>query len=360
MKKTILTLTASLLFGAAAVFAQDTTRTDQQRDQKTQQDRYRTEGMVEVQEADLPEAVVTTLEGSQYEGWRDGKVYLDPESGEYIVVLEKSGEASREFRLDRSGTDVTDQSGENQGNQQNPDPMNQETDTAAQQQQGQDDQYRRDDQQQNDQENQNDDALQTDTTMQDQSQQNQNDAAATQTDTTMQDQNQNQDQQYRTEETDTTQMNQEGQVNQQGQNEQDTAQNAETQGAQGDQSATEREEGDESETAYRTDEESRRVGHMEGHYRVIESSELPQAVVTTLNESTYEGWKDNVVYVDTKTGDYIVQAEATAGTGEGKYYRLNKEGKDISKHKKDHKDMDKSKDETSKDKSKTDKSKDDY
>ena len=356
MKKTILTLTASLLFGAAAVFAQDTTRTDQQRDKQTQQDKYRTEGMVEVQEADLPEAVVTALEGSQYEGWRDGKVYLDPESGEYVVVLEKSGEASKEFRLDRSGTDVTERSKENQGKQ-NQDPMNQETDTAAQQQQGQDDQYRRDDQQQNDQQNQNDDAVQTDST-----QQNQNEDA-TQTDTTAQDQNQNKDQQYRTEETDTTQVNQEGQINQQNKNEQDTAQNAEAQGqnqdAQGDQSVTEREEGDETETAYRKDDESRKAGHMEGQYKVIDVKEVPQAVVTTLDGSTYEGWKDNAVYVDTKTGDYIVQAQAQAGE-EGMYYRLDKEGKDISKHKKDHKDMDKSKDETSKDKSKTDKSKDDY
>src|SRR5688572_9211491 len=98
MKKTILTLTASLLFGAAAVFAQDTTRTEQQRDQQTQQDKYRTEGMVEVQVADLPEAVTVTLEDPKYQGWEDGKIYLDPESGEYVLVVEKSGEASQQYR----------------------------------------------------------------------------------------------------------------------------------------------------------------------------------------------------------------------------------------------------------------------
>jgi hypothetical protein len=348
MKKTILTVAASLFFGAAVVFAQDTTRTEQQRDQQTQTDRYRTEGMVEVQQADLPEAVSQTLKDTKYSGWEEGKIYLDPESGEYLLEIEKDGQAAQHFRFDRNGTDVTDrdaqgQQNQQQGeqregdqNQQQTDPMNQETDTTSQQGEDQN-QYN---QQQNDQENQNDDAaVQSDTTQTD--------------DAVNQEQDQNREQSSNVTEGDSTQMNQETDANvqgQEGQREDETVSEdseKKNEGAVSEDAAQRTEE----DANYKKEEKAadtganegaatstaakKEVGSMEGHYKVIDQSELPQEVVSKLDEEVYGGWKDNTVYLDTKTGDYIVQAK---GEGrEGMYYRISKEGKDISKHRKQNK-----------------------
>jgi hypothetical protein len=304
MKKTILTLAASLCIGAAAVFAQDTTRTEPQRDQQTQQDKYRTEGMVEVQVADLPEAVSQTLKDAKYSGWEEGKIYLDPESGEYLISIEKDGQAAQQYRFDRNGTDVTDNAGKDQ-NQQQTDPMNQETDSTRQ-----DDQYRND-QQQNDQENQNDDAaVQSDSTS------NQDDQADVEADTTQK-------------------------VSEQGQVEAETDTAAQDQAVQ-EEDAAQRDDAavegqnEKSDVNYKA-EGKNEVGHMEGHYRVIDTAELPEAVVKTLDDMKYNGWKGNAVYLDTKTGDYIVQADPDENTPgqEGKFYRIGKDGKDISKHRKD-------------------------
>ena len=353
MKKTILTVAASLFFGAAVVFAQDTTRTEQQRDQQTQTDRYRTEGMVEVQQADLPEAVSQTLKDTKYSGWEEGKIYLDPESGEYLLEIEKDGQAAQHFRFDRNGTDVTDrdaqgqdQQNQQQGeqregdqNQQQTDPMNQETDTTSQQGE---DQNQYNNQQQNDQENQDDDAaVQSDTT--------QTDDAVNQD----QNQDQNQEQSSNVTEGDSTQMNQESDTNvqgQEGQREDETVSEDSEKTNEGavSEDASQRTEEDanykkedkatgagENESAATSTGAKKEVGSMEGHYKVIDQSELPQEVVSTLNDEVYGGWKDNTVYVDTKTGDYIVQAK-----GEGKagmYYRISKDGKDISKHRKHNK-----------------------
>jgi hypothetical protein len=296
MKKTILTLAASLFIGAAAVMAQDTTRTEPQRDQQTQQDRYRTEGMVEVQVADLPEAVSQTLKDAKYSGWEEGKVYLDPESGEYLIEIEKDGQASQQFRFDRNGTDVTDRDEQTEGQPRlQTDPMNQETDSTKQEGE---DQYRND-QQQN----------QSDTT--------QTDDAANQDVQNLENQN--------VTESDTTQ-----QVNEQGQTEAqtDTTQENQEQAVQEDAAVAETE-------ANYTSEGKDEVGHMEGHYKVVDAATLPESVTKTLDETMYSGWKNNNVYLDTKTGDYIVQADADQATPgkEGKYYRISKDGKDISKHK---------------------------
>jgi hypothetical protein len=299
MKKTILTLAASLFIGAAAVLAQDTTRTEPQRDQQDQQDRYRTEGMVEVQVADLPEVVSQTLKDSKYSGWEEGKIYLDPESGEYLVAIEKDGQATRHYRFDRNGLDVTDRDANDQ-NQQQTDPMNQETDTTNQQ--GQD---------QNQYQNQNDAGVQTDSTQQ----MNNQGQDSTQR---MNDQGQVQA------ETDTTVGNQESQAVQED-------------AAQRDDAAVEGQNDETDTDANYTREGRDEIGHMEGHYRVVDAETLPQAVVKTLEDMTYSGWKDNNVYLDTKTGDYIVQAdEDQANPGkEGKFYRISKDGKDISQHKDD-------------------------
>ena len=70
------------------------------------QDRYRTEDMVEIQAEQIPASLRRTLSERQYSGWEEnGKLYQDPATNEYVLVMERSGDASqsRTYRFDKNG-----------------------------------------------------------------------------------------------------------------------------------------------------------------------------------------------------------------------------------------------------------------
>jgi hypothetical protein len=67
--------------------------------------------MVEVQEDQIPETLRTTLQGSEYEGWdQNGKLYRNPSTSEYVLIIDSNDNASQErrFRFDANGERVNE------------------------------------------------------------------------------------------------------------------------------------------------------------------------------------------------------------------------------------------------------------
>ena len=99
--------------------------TDKNAEQPQQSERYRadettkpsdpnreeisTEGMVMVDAADYPMSLRETLNGPQFKGWEQGKVYRDPYSGEYVLVMEatRPGTPQQKYRFDKNGKVVS-------------------------------------------------------------------------------------------------------------------------------------------------------------------------------------------------------------------------------------------------------------
>lgn len=90
---------------------------DQQGEQQQQQnaqsyrpeDQYNTANMVEVQENDIPQSLRTTLQESEYEGWKEnGKLYRNPSTSEYVLIIDTDASQDRRFRFDANGTRVDD------------------------------------------------------------------------------------------------------------------------------------------------------------------------------------------------------------------------------------------------------------
>lgn len=88
---------------------------DQQGEQQQQQnsqsyrpgDQYSTANMVEVQENQIPEPLRTTLKESEYEGWKDnGKLYRNPSTSEYVLIIDSDASQERRFRFDANGERV--------------------------------------------------------------------------------------------------------------------------------------------------------------------------------------------------------------------------------------------------------------
>jgi hypothetical protein len=85
------------------------------------ENRYRTEDMVEVQAEEVPASLRRTLRESKYSGWEEnGKLYQDPSTNGYVLVMEKSDDSSqpRAYRFDKNGQLQEDQSetGDQSGN----------------------------------------------------------------------------------------------------------------------------------------------------------------------------------------------------------------------------------------------------
>lgn len=137
MKRLILSMASSLVISMAAVNAQDTTRTQdrpQQEQDDQQQNTYRAEDMTAIDRSEIPEAVVVTLDDPKYEGWEKGVFYLDPVSGLYIIEVEGESELPLQYRFDKSGNVVDDQSAQDEDNQVSPprDPNQPEQDQDVQ------------------------------------------------------------------------------------------------------------------------------------------------------------------------------------------------------------------------------------
>lgn len=91
---------------------------DQQAEQQQQQnsqsyrpdDQYNTANMTEVQEDQIPESLRTTLQESEYEGWKqNGKLYRNPSTSEYVLIIEGNNQSQeRRFRFDANGERVNE------------------------------------------------------------------------------------------------------------------------------------------------------------------------------------------------------------------------------------------------------------
>lgn len=76
---------------------------------RTDDSQYSTANMVEVQEDQIPESLRTALQESEYEGWKEsGKLYRNPSTSEYVLIIDKSDNASQErrYRFDANGERV--------------------------------------------------------------------------------------------------------------------------------------------------------------------------------------------------------------------------------------------------------------
>jgi chromatin modification-related protein VID21 len=87
-------------------------RSGQNQPGQSGENQYRTEDMTEVQPGEAPASLRRTLSESKYSGWEEsGKLYRDPSTNEYVLVMEKSDDSSqpRAYRFDRNGQLKEDQ-----------------------------------------------------------------------------------------------------------------------------------------------------------------------------------------------------------------------------------------------------------
>lgn len=113
MKKLMLTMAGLLLVSLMAVNAQVTQDTSSLNQPSTgYQDDMNMDNMEPLQSTDVPASLRSTLQGSEYSGWEEGKVYRNTTSNEYIVVV--GDEDAKVYRFDSNGQRIEDgsQSGE--------------------------------------------------------------------------------------------------------------------------------------------------------------------------------------------------------------------------------------------------------
>ena len=128
MKKILLTVAGSMFIALAAVHAQersDTTKTDQpsseyrtesgtQGETTTVEGKSGTQGQMNwreedrevVSREDLPDVMITTLEGDQYAGWEASTIYRNRTSNDYMLVIDDNGEV-KTYYFDKDGRAVT-------------------------------------------------------------------------------------------------------------------------------------------------------------------------------------------------------------------------------------------------------------
>ena len=83
---------------------QDTTSASQPSTGYNQDVNY--DDMDAVPSADVPASLRSSLQGSEYSGWEEGKVYRHKTSNEYIVVI--GDENAKVFRFDSNGKRLED------------------------------------------------------------------------------------------------------------------------------------------------------------------------------------------------------------------------------------------------------------
>lgn len=115
MKKLMLVFAGVFMFGIAAVQAQDTTQVapDQkpsvtqpaQESQST--DNYIQRDYEQVQSADVPTSLRSTLKGADYKGWENGTVYRNKTTNGYMVRI-NDGSRSNNYYFDKSGKRIQD------------------------------------------------------------------------------------------------------------------------------------------------------------------------------------------------------------------------------------------------------------
>ena len=122
MKKLMLTCAGMLLIGLAAVNAQvtqDTSRTPvregdpaisqpQQQDQtQTQEQTNYQRDMTVIKSDDVPASLRSTLQGSEYRGWENGKIYRSKTDNSYTVLIGE-GTSQKTYKFDKNGKRMDD------------------------------------------------------------------------------------------------------------------------------------------------------------------------------------------------------------------------------------------------------------
>jgi hypothetical protein len=113
MKKLMLTIASLLFVSVLAVNAQvssDTTgagSTSGQPSVTDDQSNY-TRDMESIQSSEVPASLRSTLQGSEYSGWEEGKVYRNATTNEYLIVI--GDDDAKVFRFDANGNKIEDSS----------------------------------------------------------------------------------------------------------------------------------------------------------------------------------------------------------------------------------------------------------
>lgn len=110
----MLSLASMLFVGVMAVNAQVTPESEGSASGSTSQPTMTddqsnyTRDMQVIQSSDVPSSLKSTLQGSEYSGWEDGKVYHNSSTNEYLVVIGE--EDAKVYRFDSNGSRIEDSS----------------------------------------------------------------------------------------------------------------------------------------------------------------------------------------------------------------------------------------------------------
>jgi hypothetical protein len=106
MKKLMLTIASLLFVSVMAVNAQVQDTTSAGQPSTGYQEELNYDDMDAVPSSDVPASLRSSLQGSEYSGWEEGKVYRHKNSNEYIVVI--GDENAKVFRFDSNGQRLED------------------------------------------------------------------------------------------------------------------------------------------------------------------------------------------------------------------------------------------------------------
>jgi hypothetical protein len=109
MKKLMLTIASLLFVSVMAVNAQvssDTSSVSGQPPVSTEDQANYTRDMELIQSTDVPASLRSSLQGTEYTGWEEGKIYRNSTTNEYLVVI--GDDDAKVYRFDANGTRIED------------------------------------------------------------------------------------------------------------------------------------------------------------------------------------------------------------------------------------------------------------
>lgn len=104
----MLTIASLLFVSVMAVNAQvssDTSSVSGQPPVSDDMSNY-TRDMEVIQSSEVPASLRSTLQGSEYSGWEEGKVYRNATTNEYLIVI--GDEDAKVYRFDANGSQIED------------------------------------------------------------------------------------------------------------------------------------------------------------------------------------------------------------------------------------------------------------
>jgi hypothetical protein len=109
MKKLMLTLAGLLLVSVMAVNAQvasDSAKTSNQPSMTQDDVTNYTKDMEVIQSSDVPASLRSSLQGTEFTGWEEGKVYRNSTTNEYLIII--GDEDAKVYRFDANGQRIED------------------------------------------------------------------------------------------------------------------------------------------------------------------------------------------------------------------------------------------------------------